>query len=247
MPAMTAAGGQTGPPQPEPSGLPAAPQINMQEYGRPSTPRSGTNGFAIAALACGLLGGLLGVVFGIIALNQISNTGQRGRGLAIGGLIAFGAWFVAVPAIGVTVALLSHGPSAPVAAVATETSSPPPLQLRSLQAGECFDYTLDSAHLVRQVQRLPCTQPHTSQILGSFDLAGSVWPGEEAIRGEASTRCRGMVAKNTHLPTGMYVSFAYPGSAGAWNAGLHQVTCYLNMPSGKTTSDAVDVSTSPTP
>ena len=54
----------------------------------------GTNGFAIAALACALVGlvcfgtgSFLGIVFGFIALNQIKRTGQNGRGMAITGIV----------------------------------------------------------------------------------------------------------------------------------------------------------------
>jgi len=47
----------------------------------------GTNGMAIASLVCAFLCSLLAVIFGHIALSQISKTGQGGRGLAIAGLV----------------------------------------------------------------------------------------------------------------------------------------------------------------
>ena len=51
-----------------------------------------TNGFAIAALVLGILwvywiGSILAVVFGHIALVQTRERGQRGRGMAIAGLV----------------------------------------------------------------------------------------------------------------------------------------------------------------
>jgi hypothetical protein len=55
-----------------------------------------TDGFAIAALVCGIagimmivpiIGSILGVIFGIIALHRIGQTGHRGRGLAWAGVI----------------------------------------------------------------------------------------------------------------------------------------------------------------
>ncbi|MCG5430767.1 DUF4190 domain-containing protein [Mycobacterium sp. MYCO198283] len=70
-------------------------------YGPP--PQQRTNAMAIASIACsgtGLVLGLLclvglifapvGVVLGVIGLNQIKHTGEQGRGLAIAG-IAIGA------------------------------------------------------------------------------------------------------------------------------------------------------------
>jgi hypothetical protein len=44
---------------------------------------------ALAGLLC-MIGSVLGVIFGIIALNQIKNTGQAGRGMALAGLIVGG-------------------------------------------------------------------------------------------------------------------------------------------------------------
>jgi hypothetical protein len=59
-------------------------------------PSASTNGMAIASLVCSLVGcgcgvgWILGVVFGIIALRQIKQTGQAGHGLALAGLIVGG-------------------------------------------------------------------------------------------------------------------------------------------------------------
>jgi hypothetical protein len=62
-------------------------------YGYPQQPTT-TNAFAIASLACSIvlswlfgLGGILAVVFGTIALRTIAQNGERGRGLAIAGII----------------------------------------------------------------------------------------------------------------------------------------------------------------
>lgn len=42
---------------------------------------------------------ILAVVFGSVALSQIKKTGQAGRGLAIGGLVATGLWVAAIAAL----------------------------------------------------------------------------------------------------------------------------------------------------
>jgi peptidyl-prolyl cis-trans isomerase B (cyclophilin B) len=47
-----------------------------------------TNGFAVSALIFGLVGGnILPIVFGHVALAQIGRSGERGRGMAVAGLI----------------------------------------------------------------------------------------------------------------------------------------------------------------
>ncbi|WP_297602624.1 DUF4190 domain-containing protein [Microcella sp.] len=51
-----------------------------------------TNTLALLSFIFCLLGGLLGIVFGHIALAQIRRTGENGRGLAIAGLVLGYSW-----------------------------------------------------------------------------------------------------------------------------------------------------------
>jgi len=55
-------------------------------YGYPQ-PKGGTNGLAIASLILAFLCSLAGLICGIIALNQIRDRQQEGRGLAIAGIV----------------------------------------------------------------------------------------------------------------------------------------------------------------
>jgi hypothetical protein len=79
----------TFPPPPPPGHAPPP-----QGYAPPAPPAypgsQGTNGFAIASLVLALVGiQILAIVFGHVALAQIRRSGgaQRGRGLAIAGLV----------------------------------------------------------------------------------------------------------------------------------------------------------------
>ncbi len=105
-------------PPPPPPGYgypPSAPG-----YGYLPPPSASTNNMAIASLVSSLLGWIcgigpvLGVVFGIIALNQIKQNGQGGRGLALAGIIigAIGIAFMVMYAILLMIgAAASIGPS----------------------------------------------------------------------------------------------------------------------------------------
>jgi hypothetical protein len=81
---------QFGPQQFGPSQFNQPQQFNQQYspyQGYPGYQRPvGTNGFAIAALICGIVFNVLGIIFGFVALNQIRRTGEQGRGLAIAGI-----------------------------------------------------------------------------------------------------------------------------------------------------------------
>jgi hypothetical protein len=61
-------------------------------FGRPVPVR--TNFMAVLSLVFGILGGVLGVVFGHIALHQIKRSAEGGRAMAIAGLVLGYMWVV---------------------------------------------------------------------------------------------------------------------------------------------------------
>lgn len=96
------AGGLPDPAKDPVGGSPATPQSSAASIPAP-VQRSGTstNGLAIASLVLGIVGivgscltgiiavvfGVLAIIFGAIAMKQIKDRGQAGRGLALTGLI----------------------------------------------------------------------------------------------------------------------------------------------------------------
>jgi hypothetical protein len=100
---------------PNDQGSPYAPPpgpYGYDEPGRYPPPAQGTNGLAIASLAVGILwlsgvGSILAVIFGHIALGQIRRTGERGRGLAIAGLVVGYVGIVTVVLVIAAIAALS--------------------------------------------------------------------------------------------------------------------------------------------
>ena len=58
-----------------------APKTNKDFKQKP------TNGMAIAGFVCSFFFQILGLIFSIIGLCQIKNSGENGRGLAIAGII----------------------------------------------------------------------------------------------------------------------------------------------------------------
>jgi hypothetical protein len=59
----------------------------------------------VGLLCCGI-GPVLGIVFGVIALNQIKQSGQSGRGMAIAGIAISGVIIAAGIVFGIIAALL---------------------------------------------------------------------------------------------------------------------------------------------
>ncbi|MCV7409775.1 DUF4190 domain-containing protein [Mycobacterium florentinum] len=104
--------GQGYSPPPGPSYPPPPGQGYPPPPGPAYPPAVGTNGMAIASLVCSLLGWLcgigpiLGIIFGILALGKIKQTGEGGRGLAIAG-IAIGAVLIVFGIIGAIFSVIS--------------------------------------------------------------------------------------------------------------------------------------------
>jgi len=68
------------------------PPIAQPHWAQPPSQQRGTNGLAIAAFVLGLLwlcliGSVLGIIFGFVALSQIKRTQQSGKGFAIAGIV----------------------------------------------------------------------------------------------------------------------------------------------------------------
>jgi len=79
------------------------------------TPVAGTNGLAIASLACGLVQCVFGpvtaipaIMFGHVALHQIKRTGAQGAGLALMGLILGWATVILIVVVGLVMSLGMH-------------------------------------------------------------------------------------------------------------------------------------------
>ena len=84
-------------------------------YGyQPPPQATGTNSWAIASLVCSVfgwlcvIGGILGIIFGFLALGQIRQTGQNGRGMAIAGIV-IGAIVTAIVIVAAIFGAVSGG------------------------------------------------------------------------------------------------------------------------------------------
>ncbi|MEV6829398.1 DUF4190 domain-containing protein [Amycolatopsis sp. NPDC051102] len=185
------------------------------------------DGFAVASLITGVLGffgitALLGVVFGIVALVRIHRTGERGRGLAIGGIAAGLVWAIALPvaAVLVLVRLLSFS-NAPIAA---------------MQVENCYDL----GRLGTDAVRVPCAGEHDGVVLDAFTIAGpeTPYPGDrEATAGvnrSCQTRSDTLFGGAYEIPPGL-VLVGYAPDEKAWKAGARIGTCGLEARAGRLT------------
>lgn len=151
-----------------------------------------TNGFAITSLVTAIIGctAWLGLIFGIIALVQIKNRGDRGSGLAIGGIVIACLWI-----IGALVGYLVVPGLAKSAAAGIRTSTPSPTKTTpeykgfdDIKVGQCYNDDTNG-NGIGGLTVVACTAPHDGQALAKFTFERSPWPGEKAVDKAAERQC----------------------------------------------------------
>jgi hypothetical protein len=198
----------------------------------------GTNGLAIAALCCGIAGfvplaSVAAIVMGIVALNQLRDRVQRGKGMAVAGLVLGALWLVGWVLF--IAAVATDAPQRNASGAVTQSSD---AYVEDLKAGDCFSGA--GRDEVDDVTIIPCTAPHESQVVTIFDMPAGPWPGEEKVVGAAEEGC---TEKADPLITSkaydeLRPSFIYPQDAFSWR-GNREIICVVEAPSGTTTGSAL--------
>jgi len=192
-------------------------------FGQPYGQARRTNAFAITALVLGILpGAVLAIVFGVLALRQIRRTGDRGKGMAIAGIVLGGVWTLLI-----ALAILG-------AIIQTQQDQAAGIDRRdvtSLQVGDCTaDFPMEDT--VFDVPVVPCDRPHRFEVYANLKLDDGKWPGEDAIHSRSEKLCGDKldaIVGDTDLPDGSGFSTLEP-TRGTWSAGDRQVTCLLSFP-----------------
>lgn len=221
----------------------------MPSYGQPGMPtgppppsqrrpREGTNGFAVAALVCGILGicgiTLLGaVIFGIIALIQVDRSGQKGRGFAIAGLVLTGVWIIGAIVAGVVIALTS-GAERDASGNVTDGGK---VFAEDLRIGDCIKEPPQDDSVFR-ISVVPCAEAHEGEVYAAIDVAGSEYPGVDELTAKANDDC--FEELETYAPAAyenesVEVFFLYPTDQ-SWRVGDRAITCIATTDGSRTGS-----------
>jgi hypothetical protein len=182
------------------------------------------DGFAVPSLVAGLLGffgltAVLGLVFGIVTLVRTRRTGERGRGLAIGGIVAGAVWLVALPVAAVLV----------LGSLLTSSNAP----IAALEVENCYD----TARPGRDATRVPCAGEHDGVVLDAFTMPGTAYPGDREAKTEVQRGCEDRMANmfgglGAEVPPSLVV-VGYAPDEGAWAAGTRIGVCGLQLGAGK--------------
>lgn len=186
-------GGQPGQPQAWPGNQPPGwypPMGGVPGYPMQPPPQGTTNGFAIAAFITGLLGMcLLALPFGFVALSQIKQRGQQGRGLAIAGMVISVAWILFAVLIGIIGMATDH--SSNTGSGPYPSSAPTGVNgytlMRNLTTGECVNGVGAIGTRITGATVVDCTQPHDGEVLATFRMPS--YDSDQAARDYAETQC----------------------------------------------------------
>jgi uncharacterized membrane protein YhaH (DUF805 family) len=213
-------------------GFPYAP-------GGQQPPSGKASGLAITSFVLGLLGVvILSPVFGVLALRRIKRTGQRGRGLAIAGIVLSAAWIVLFVVIAV-VGNLGNATRSPTTGAITHSGN---LSVFSLAVGDCFNNPPGATSLTT-VTAIPCTQAHNAQIYAKFDVSGSIvnYPGTASLTRTATRGCNNRVSSldKSMITDSMQIRFLYP-LADSWLDGNRTISCMIANPVSNITSSLLN-------
>ncbi|MFJ9583200.1 DUF4190 domain-containing protein [Streptomyces acidicola] len=189
-------------------------------YGHPAP----VNGFAIAALVLGLLCflPLVGLVLGIVGLVQINKKGERGKGMAVSGIV-----LSTIGALLMTVALATGGARdfwEGFEEAARENGS-----TFSVEKGECFDAPNGSLEgYAYDVDTVPCDGEHDAEVFANFEIPGGDYPGDDELTETADEKCYDFAdayaMDSWALPEYVDVYYFTP-TRESWSAGDRVVTC----------------------
>jgi hypothetical protein len=126
--------------------------------------------------------GLVPIVLSIVGLSRIRRSGDRGRGLAIAGLILNALLVVAMIAGGVLA--VRSGAERDASGRVVDGGS---VSVASLRTGDCVSER--PSGLVRNVDVSPCRSPHWGQVVAAFDLREGSYPGDEETERLADDGC----------------------------------------------------------
>jgi hypothetical protein len=233
----------TGPPPPPPGPAPGPPP--GQAPGWAAEPAAGgrgyrgsgggnTSGWAVASFILGIFAVVpLSAIFGFVALQKIRRLGQRGKGLAIAGLILSAVWVAVLVAVSVT----SNNTATRQSSTGQITHSGG-LDVFALATGDCFDNPKDTQD-IESVTAIPCTQAHDSQVFAKFDLSGDddSYPASDALNKMADAGCNSRTAgiDKSKTTANMTIRVLFP-EQDAWADGQRTVSCLIVNPTPTITS-----------
>ncbi|MFE1790681.1 DUF4190 domain-containing protein [Streptomyces sp. NPDC059525] len=220
------------PPRPAGPGHSWPPPSPQPGWGPPPGPAGAPalNGFALASLLVGLLCfPPLGVVFGLVALVQIGRRQERGRALAVVGLVV-SLVTTAVMLYGLvswTRPFLERLGSRPV----PERVEGQLTDMGRLRTGDCFN--VPGGDLLDETPftyRTDCAQVHDAEVTAATVLGPGPFPGASKLKDSATDACwkaQDAYAMDTWALPDYVEMYYFAPTREAWRAGDRRLICVI--------------------
>ncbi|QFG25692.1 DUF4190 domain-containing protein [Actinomadura sp. WMMB 499] len=185
-----------------------------------------TGAAAIIALVTGLLGLVpVALLFGIGALVFRRRRNRAGKSFAVVGIAASLAWsaaaYLLLPVAAEALFRVERDESGEIRRAETTLFT-------LLRKGDCFT-GYDSTEELRMVKAVPCTEPHTGEVILRTTLPDAPWPGDERVERAARVVCGSEIVrlrKSPRYPT-LKPYYEVPNAVG-WRLGRRQLICALH-------------------
>ncbi|KTR95311.1 hypothetical protein NS220_06435 [Microbacterium testaceum] len=199
-----------------------------------------TNVVSIFALVLGFLVPIGGIIAGVVGLSQVKRTGEKGRGLAIAGIIV-GSVMTLLTIVGVILFFVFVALGAAEEAQSTDDggffdpNQNAPTEFLSLQVGQCLDDV--SSGFITSDNLVDCGLPHTYEVFGGFTVPDGAFPGDDAITASAQEQCDAAFQSYigvSYADSTLEYNYIGPSSE-TWAQGDREISCLVTDPAGETT------------
>jgi hypothetical protein len=160
------------------------------------------------------------LVTGALALSRLRRSNERGKGLAVGGMIFAVAWIALVALVYVNV--IAQPPLRDAKGVVIRKGD---VAVTQLQAGDCIENWTPTTE-VGKVTVVPCATVHNAEVFHTFEVTGDEFPGDGPIRDQSSTQCLDKLKTTIKEADRKKIEIAvFKPIATSWKRGEHNVAC----------------------
>lgn len=173
----------------------------------------------------------MAVILCVIALFRVRRSGQKGRGLAIAGLVISVLWVVLFAGL-IALNAVNEADRDEFGSVTQDGRA----DVQDVSPGDCLREMPSGATF--RVHLVPCDQPHEAQAVTAFELQPGPYPGEDAVIELAENGCEDRLdaaglTERIVVEGDISFNFFYP-TRQSWNRD-RQVVCVLKGEPGPLT------------
>ena len=173
-----------------------------------------------------LLGILIAVPLGIVALVKMSGTRMKGRWMAIAGIVISVLWWVGIITFGVILATQEADRNA-----AGDITKAGRIEFGDIVENDCIDIPgLDNNAEIDtfDLKGVPCADAHNAETVSIIPISGSSYPGQSELNSQANQPCVSAVSQVPGITAREYQPYILLPNEDLWDSDNgHRVICFV--------------------